>query len=80
MTFHHHYPTILQHDITDCGAACLAVVCRVHCLKIPITRIREVVCTDKQGTNAYGMVKAAEGLGFAAKEVKGNKEAFVFLL
>jgi ATP-binding cassette subfamily B protein len=70
------YPTILQHDITDCGAACLAVVCRTHGLKIPITRIREVAGTDKMGTNAYGMVKAAEKLGFSAKGVKGNKEAF----
>ncbi len=28
------------------------------------------------GTNAYGMVKAAEQLGFTAKAVKGNQEAF----
>lgn len=27
------------------------------------------------GTNAYGMVKAAEQLGFTAKAVKGNQEA-----
>ena len=32
--------------------------------------------TDKQGTNAYGMIKAAEQLGFTAKGVKGNQEAF----
>jgi ATP-binding cassette subfamily B protein len=51
-------------------------VCRTHGLKIPITRIREVAGTDKQGTNAYGMVKAAEKLGFSAKGVKGNKETF----
>jgi ATP-binding cassette subfamily B protein len=76
MRLRFHYPTILQHDITDCGAACLAVVCRTHGLKIPITRIREVAGTDKMGTNAYGMVKAAEKLGFSAKGVKGSKEAF----
>ena len=28
------------------------------------------------GTNAYGMVKAAEQLGFTAKAVKGNQDAF----
>ena len=32
--------------------------------------------TDKQGTNAYGLIKAAEQLGFTAKGVKGNKDAF----
>lgn len=39
-------------------------------------KIREVAGTDKQGTNAYGMIKAAEQLGFTAKGVKGNQEAF----
>ena len=28
------------------------------------------------GTNAYGMVLAAERLGFTAKAVKGSKDAF----
>lgn len=70
------YHCIKQYDITDCGAACLAIVSRQYGLKTPITRIREVAGTDKQGTNAYGMVKAAERLGFSAKGVKGDKEAF----
>ena len=44
--------------------------------KIGITKIREVAGTDKQGTNAYGVIKAAKHLGFSAKGVKGNKESF----
>jgi ATP-binding cassette subfamily B protein len=28
------------------------------------------------GTNAYGVIKAAEKLGFTAKGVKGNQENF----
>ena len=67
---------IKQHDITDCGAACLATICKQNGYKIGITQIREVAGTDKQGTNAYGVIKAAEQLGFSAKGVKGNKEAF----
>lgn len=67
---------VKQHDITDCGAACLATVCKQNGYKVSITKIREVAGTDKQGTNAYGIIKAAEQLGFSAKGVKGNKEAF----
>ena len=67
---------IKQHDITDCGAACLATVSKQYGLKFPISRIREIAGTDKQGTNAYGMVKAAEQLGFTAKGVRGNRDAF----
>lgn len=66
---------IKQHDITDCGAACLASVSAHYNLKIPISRIRQWAGTDKKGTNAWGLIKAAEKLGFSAKGVKGELEA-----
>lgn len=40
-----------------------------HGFKTSITKIREVAGTDKQGTNVYGVIKAAEQLGFSAKGV-----------
>ena len=67
------YYCIKQHDITDCGVACLETICKQNGYKIGITQIREVAGTDKQGTNSYGVIKAAEHLGFSAK---GNKESF----
>lgn len=70
------YYCIKQHDITDCGVACLATICKQNGYKIGITQICEVAGTDKQGTNAYGVIKAAKHLGFSAKGVKGNKESF----
>ncbi len=70
------YYCVKQHDITDCGAACLATISKQYGLNLSISKIREVAGTDKQGTNAYGMIKAAEQLGFSAKGVKGNQEAF----
>ena len=70
------YYCIRQHDVTDCGAACLATICKQNGYKIGISHIREVAGTDRQGTNVYGVIKAAETLGFSAKGVKGNKEAF----
>ena len=70
------YFCVRQHDITDCGAACLATVSKQYGLTISITKIREVAGTDKRGTNVYGMVKAAEELGFSAKGVKGDQSAF----
>ncbi len=73
---HKKYFCIKQHDITDCGAACLATISKQHGLKTSITKIREVAGTDKQGTNVSGVIKAAEQLGFSAKGVKGDKAAF----
>jgi len=64
--------TIKQHDITDCGAACLASI-SAHCqLQIPIARIRQYAGTDKKGTNVLGLLEAAEKLGFEAKGVRGD--------
>lgn len=64
-----------QHDVTDCGAACLASVLEYYGLKFPISRIRQYASTDKKGTNVLGMVEAAEKLGFTAKGVKGPFES-----
>jgi len=63
---------IKQHDITDCGAACLASVSANYKLEIPIARIRQYAGTDKKGTNLLGMVEAAQKLGFEAKGVRGD--------
>ena len=70
------YYCVKQHDITDCGAACLATISKQYGLNLSISKIRETAGTDKQGTSAYGVIKAAEKLGFSAKGVKGNQEAF----
>lgn len=64
--------TIKQHDITDCGAACLASIAAHYNFQIPISRIRQYAGTDKKGTNVYGLIKAAEKLGFEAKGVRGD--------
>ena len=61
---------IAQHDITDCGAACLASVAAHYGLEMPISKIRQMASTDRQGTNVLGLVEAAEKTGFLAKGVK----------
>ena len=66
---------IKQRDITDCGAACMASVAEHYKLKLPVSKIRQIAGTDQKGTNALGMIKAAEQLGFTAKGVKGNIDA-----
>ena len=61
---------VKQHDITDCGAACLASIAAYYGLKMPIARIRQIASTDKKGTNVLGLLEAAGQLGFSAKAVK----------
>jgi ATP-binding cassette subfamily B protein len=63
---------IKQHDIKDCGAACLASIGYHYGIKLPISRIRQIAYTDKKGTNVLGLIEAAHKMGFIAKGVKGD--------
>lgn len=66
---------IKQHDITDCGAACLASIAAHWHLHIPIARIRQYAGTDKKGTNILGLTEAAKKLGLNAIGVRGEMES-----
>ncbi|MDR3142628.1 MAG: peptidase domain-containing ABC transporter [Tannerellaceae bacterium] len=65
---------VKQHDITDCGAACLTSIAAFYGLRYPISRIRQFAFTDRKGTNVLGMIEAAGKLGLEAKGVKGPFE------
>ena len=66
---------IKQHDLSDCGAACLASVASYYKLHFPLSRIRQLASTDQNGTNILGLIEAAEKLGFDAKGVKGAPDS-----
>ena len=65
---------IRQHDITDCGVACLASVAEYWGLKYTISKLRQLASTDKDGTNLLGLIEAAEKIGFIAKGVRCQPE------
>lgn len=66
---------IKQHDIKDCGAACLASIGAHYNVTIPIAKIRQYASTDNRGTNVLGIIQGAEKMGFTAKGVKGGIDA-----
>ncbi len=66
---------VKQHDITDCGAACLQSIASYFNLQMPLATIRQYAGTDTKGTNILGIIEAAQKIGFDAKGVKGPFEA-----
>lgn len=66
---------IKQHDIKDCGAACLASIGNHYGVHMPIAHIRQWASTDLHGTNVLGLVQAAEKMGFLTKGVRGRMES-----
>lgn len=61
---------VKQHDITDCGAACLSSISSYYGLDLPLSKIRQIAHTDRRGTNILGLTEAAHKLGFDTKAVK----------
>jgi ABC-type bacteriocin/lantibiotic exporter with double-glycine peptidase domain len=54
---------IKQHDITDCGAACLASISSHFNLQLPIAGIRQYAGTDKKDTNVlFFLIWIVKGL------------------
>ena len=66
------FPTVWAVDEMDCGAACLAAVCRYFGRSVPLPLVRDVVGTALDGTSLRGLVVGAERLGLAARPVKAS--------
>ncbi|MCQ4638511.1 peptidase domain-containing ABC transporter [Anaerovorax odorimutans] len=65
---------VMQHDIRDCGAACLATLFLYYKLKVPLVHIREQMQIDKNGANLYAIAQTAEKFFFKAEVLCGTWE------
>jgi ABC-type bacteriocin/lantibiotic exporter with double-glycine peptidase domain/CRP-like cAMP-binding protein len=65
-----HFPHVYQIDEMDCGAACLAMVCRHFGRSVSLALIRKLVYTSADGTSLRGLCRAAAELGLAARAVR----------
>lgn len=65
-------PDFKQHDVTDCGAACLGFVFHHYGLRLSLSAIRQRAGTSRGGTTALGLVDTSRLYGFAAKGVRCN--------
>jgi len=68
------FPLVRQIDEIDCGAACLAMVCRYFGRSVSLARIRRLVHTSLDGTSLRALCHAAEDLGLAARSVKTSHQ------
>ncbi|HBG66287.1 MAG TPA: peptide cleavage/export ABC transporter [Treponema sp.] len=58
---------VLQHDESDCGAACLAIILQYYGRLVPLRKIREAAGTDSAGTSGCGIIQGAEAFGLSCK-------------
>jgi len=67
-------PCVEQHDLKDCGPACLASISQFYGKRVSLAHLREVTKTDADGTNLYGLIEGAHALGFEAEALGGSFE------
>jgi len=64
------FPFLRQVDEMDCGAACLAMMCRYFGKRVSLARIRQLAQTAYDGTSLSAICSAAQELGLAARGLK----------
>ncbi len=64
------FPYIKQHDETDCGAACLGMICQYYRQSIGLNRLRDMANVSREGTSLSALAEAAENLGFLTRGVR----------
>ncbi|MEU9130613.1 peptidase domain-containing ABC transporter [Kitasatospora sp. NPDC048540] len=67
------FPHVWQIDEADCGAACLAMVCRYFGRKVRLGAVRDAVRTGPDGTSLNGLAHGAEALGLTSATLKASK-------
>lgn len=62
-----HLKLQLQHDESDCAAACLSMILGYYGREVNIRKLRTIAGTDNIGTSGYGIKLCAEKNGLSCK-------------
>ena len=67
---------IPQIDARDCGVAALASIAKFYGSDYSLAHLRELAKTNKEGTTALGIVKAAKEMGFETRAIQADMSLF----
>ncbi len=65
-----------QIDARDCGVAALASIAKFYGSDYSLAHLRELAKTNKEGTTALGIVKAAKEMGFETRAIQTDMSLF----
>ena len=71
------FPFLKQHDQSDCGAACLGMMCKYYKMPIGLNRLRDMSNVSRHGTSMAALAEAAETIGFVTRGVRTGYEALM---
>ncbi|SAL31417.1 peptidase domain-containing ABC transporter [Caballeronia humi] len=64
-----------QAEEMDCGAACLAMICKHYGISMTLGKLRELANVTTQGATLDSLARAGESLGFTARGVQCTFES-----
>lgn len=70
-----NYPIVLQENKNDCGVAALLMIFNYHGINISYDKVKRMVGSTDNGTNALKMIKACSKVGIKALGVAGELES-----
>jgi subfamily B ATP-binding cassette protein HlyB/CyaB len=66
-----------QAEEMDCGAACLAMICRHYGIPMTLGKLRELANVTREGATLESLAKVGESLGFTTRGVQCTYQAIL---
>ncbi|MGN6667076.1 MAG: peptidase domain-containing ABC transporter, partial [Trinickia sp.] len=71
------FALVEQAEEMDCGAACLAMICRHHGIAMTLGKLRELANVTAEGATLDSLARAGESLGLSARGVQCTFDAML---
>ena len=71
------FPLIEQAEEMDCGAACLAMICKHYGIPITLGKLREMANVTTEGATLDSLARVGESLGFTTRGVQCTYQALL---
>src|SRR5262245_39106113 len=71
------FQLVQQAEEMDCGAACLAMICRQYKIGMTLGKLRELANVTREGASVESIARVGESLGFTTRGMRCTYEALL---
>lgn len=71
------FPLVHQAEEMDCGAACLAMICKHYGIPMTLGKLREMANVSTEGATLDSLARVGESLGFTTRGVQCTYESLL---